>query len=293
MRRTHRGIPAFLWVIIVTTGFGVILWLNTQSNSDDTVPNGFIIPTEVSQVDNRNAWQEIVREGFGDNSTPLPTVELPAPESEFVPPTLDQSSDTGAIQLEPAQLNPQGPPTPFDAASPPTPLPPTQNPVDPETGVVVTVVAVTGTAIVWQPPPLEPPLSRDPLGRDHYWLRRPVDSNANNAELFYYPFGSDGPQQENPWRIHHGIDMPNPVGQTVRAAGSGTVVWAADGLRVEEDGFFQNTPSYGNVVLIEHDFGYRGQPLYTLYAHLSGVLVERGQQVNAGDAIGLVGQSGR
>ncbi|PJF39869.1 MAG: M23 family peptidase, partial [Chloroflexi bacterium] len=30
-----------------------------------------------------------------------------------------------------------------------------------------------------------------------------------------------------------------------------------------------------------------------MYAHLSGVLVERGQQVNAGDAIGLVGQSGR
>ena len=72
-----------------------------------------------------------------------------------------------------------------------------------------------------------------------------------------------------------------------------TVIWAADGLRVEEDGFFQNTPSYGNVIVIQHDFGYRGQALYTLYAHLSGVLVRRGDRVEARDAIGLVGQSGR
>jgi murein DD-endopeptidase MepM/ murein hydrolase activator NlpD len=86
--------------------------------------------------------------------------------------------------------------------------------------------------------------------------------------------------------------MPNPIGETVRAAGSGTIVWAADGLRVE-GGIFQNTYSYGNVVVIQHDFGYRGQALFTLYAHLSAVLVTPGQPVNAGDVIGLVGDSGR
>jgi murein DD-endopeptidase MepM/ murein hydrolase activator NlpD len=105
-------------------------------------------------------------------------------------------------------------------------------------------------------------------------------------------FGSDGPQQEAPWRVHHGIDMPNPIGQTVRAAASGTVLWAADGLRTEGE-IFQSSPSYGNVVVIQHDFGYRGQPLYTLYAHLSAVLVTPGQNVNMGDAIGLVGNTGR
>ena len=57
--------------------------------------------------------------------------------------------------------------------------------------------------------------------------------------------------------------MPNPIGEPVRAAGSGRVIWAADG-REEEAGIFQNSPAYGNVVMIEHDFGYRGQPLYTL-----------------------------
>jgi murein DD-endopeptidase MepM/ murein hydrolase activator NlpD len=86
--------------------------------------------------------------------------------------------------------------------------------------------------------------------------------------------------------------MPNPIGQTVRAAGSGTVLWAADGLRTEGE-IFQSSPSYGNVVVIQHDFGYRGQPLYTLYAHLSAVLVTAGQYVNLGDAIGLVGNTGR
>ncbi len=85
--------------------------------------------------------------------------------------------------------------------------------------------------------------------------------------------------------------MPNPIGQTVRAAGSGTVIWAADGLRTE-GATFQSSPSYGNVVVIQHDFGYRGQPLYTLYAHLSAVLVTAGDYVNMGDAIGLVGNTG-
>ncbi|MBZ0303796.1 MAG: peptidoglycan DD-metalloendopeptidase family protein, partial [Anaerolineae bacterium] len=142
------------------------------------------------------------------------------------------------------------------------------------------------------PPPLIPPISRDPLGRDHYWLQRPVDSSANNEGLFYYPYGSDGPQQESPWRIHNGIDMPNPIGQPVRAAGSGTIIWAAEGLRVTGCAF-QNSPSYGNVVLIQHDFGYHNQPLYTLYAHMSAVLARQGEYVQAGDVIGLVGETGR
>ena len=44
---------------------------------------------------------------------------------------------------------------------------------------------------------------------------------------------------------------------------------------------------YGNLVVIEHPGG-----LYTLYAHLSKILVEQGQTVAAGDQIGEVGQTG-
>jgi len=78
----------------------------------------------------------------------------------------------------------------------------------------------------------------------------------------------------------------------VRAAGSGIVVWSADGLRTQ-GGSFQDTYSYGNVVVIRHDFGFDGRPLFTLYAHLSAVLVVPNQTVRAGDAIGLVGNTGR
>ncbi len=144
---------------------------------------------------------------------------------------------------------------------------------------------VTRPASQWRPPALVPPISLDPLGRDHYWFARPVDSDGVNYGLFSYPYGSDGPAQESPWRIHHGIDMDNPIGQTVRAAGPGTVVWAGAG--------FENSPSYGNVIEIRHDFGYNGLPLYTLYAHLSAFLVSEGQVVNTGDPIGLVGDTGR
>jgi murein DD-endopeptidase MepM/ murein hydrolase activator NlpD len=46
------------------------------------------------------------------------------------------------------------------------------------------------------------------------------------------------------------------------------------------------------VVVIEHDFGYRGQKIYTLYAHMSAVLVQKDQHVEAGDVIGLIGGTG-
>jgi len=44
---------------------------------------------------------------------------------------------------------------------------------------------------------------------------------------------------------------------------------------------------YGRVVLIDHDGGY-----YTLYAHLSEMRVALDQQVETGQVIGLVGDSG-
>ncbi len=52
------------------------------------------------------------------------------------------------------------------------------------------------------------------------------------------------------------------------------------------------SPSYGNVVVIEHDFGFRGQKIFTLYAHMASILVSQGQRVTAGDIIGLIGGTG-
>jgi murein DD-endopeptidase MepM/ murein hydrolase activator NlpD len=192
-------------------------------------------------------------------------------------------SDSNQIALGPAQVSGDLRPTLNPAATPT--LANAGTSVASASTLAVTEQFVTRLPSEWQPPALIPPISRDPLGRDHYWLTRPVDSSARNFEIYDYPYGSDGPPQQTPWRIHHGIDMPNPIGQTVRAAGSGIVLWAGPD--------FQNTFSYGNVVFIRHDFGYRGQPIYTLYAHLSAVLVTQGAVVNADDPIGLIGNTGR
>jgi murein DD-endopeptidase MepM/ murein hydrolase activator NlpD len=137
----------------------------------------------------------------------------------------------------------------------------------------------------WNPPPLEVPIARHPY--DHYWLIRPVGSNYNNFGLPHYPYGSNGPA--NDLRIHHGVDLANPIGIKIYAAAPGTVLSADKGHFNE----YESITSYGNTVVVEHDFGYRGQPVYTLYAHLSAMLVRKGDRVEAGQVIGLIGSTGQ
>jgi hypothetical protein len=50
---------------------------------------------------------------------------------------------------------------------------------------------------------------------------------------------------------------------------------------------------YGKAVVIRHDFGYQGERLYTVYGHLSRVDVPRGQAIERGETLGLVGDTGR
>ncbi|NDJ36220.1 MAG: peptidoglycan DD-metalloendopeptidase family protein [Chloroflexi bacterium] len=138
----------------------------------------------------------------------------------------------------------------------------------------------------WNPPALPVPLALHPF--DHFLFARPVGADRNNFALDYYPYASDGPA--NDLRIHHGIDLSNDVGVEVYAAGSGVVSWAGKGHFNEETR--QAITAYGNTVVIEHDFGYEGRPLYTLYAHLSVILVTQGQYVEMGDTIGLIGNTG-
>jgi murein DD-endopeptidase MepM/ murein hydrolase activator NlpD len=46
-------------------------------------------------------------------------------------------------------------------------------------------------------------------------------------------------------------------------------------------------------VAIKHSFGYNGDTLYTVYGHMQQVDVLVGQQVNTGDVLGLVGETGK
>lgn len=283
MRSESSGLSALIALVVVIVVFGGLLALNAQPAPSVQV----IFPTPLPPTDESSAWQGILREGFGSNSTPLPTVAIPT--VQFIPPTLPVQAAASSTPVAADDFEVEE--TPFEIAFASTPTRPAPTPTLLSTDVPVTVVSVTRPPSDWQPPPLVPPISRDPYGRDHYWFSRPVDSTAANYGLPYYQYGTDG-NEENPLIVHHGIDMANPIGEPVRAAGSGTVIWAADGLRTD-DGVFENSPAYGNVVVIEHDFGYRGKKLYTLYAHLSAAYVVRDQTVSSGDLIGLIGNTGR
>lgn len=77
------------------------------------------------------------------------------------------------------------------------------------------------------------------------------------------------------WRAHLGTDFAAPTGTPARTVGDGDVTFAG----------VQN--GYGNVVFIKHRNNHE-----TVYAHLSRINVQRGQNVSQGQTIGLVGSTG-
>ena len=77
-------------------------------------------------------------------------------------------------------------------------------------------------------------------------------------------------------RFHAGIDLIAPRGTPVQAAAPGRVAFA---------GF--STGGWGKLVVVVHSGGVR-----TMYAHLSEIDVRRGQPVNTGQRLGLVGSTG-
>jgi murein DD-endopeptidase MepM/ murein hydrolase activator NlpD len=77
-------------------------------------------------------------------------------------------------------------------------------------------------------------------------------------------------------RFHRGVDLAAAYGQDVQAARTGRVIFSG-----EQRG-------YGNTVVLEHGDGTRSR-----YAHLSATIVAAGDTVQAGDAVGRAGHSGR
>lgn len=78
-------------------------------------------------------------------------------------------------------------------------------------------------------------------------------------------------------RMHNGIDVKVYIGDTIRSAFSGKVRM----VKYERRG-------YGKYVVIRHENG-----LETIYGHLSKQLVKEDQYVEAGEVIGLGGNTGR
>jgi hypothetical protein len=76
---------------------------------------------------------------------------------------------------------------------------------------------------------------------------------------------------------HDGIDIAAPKGTQVFASRSGHVIYSGNKIS-----------GYGNMVIVRHPDSYA-----TVYAHLSKILVNKGQFVSRGQKIGRVGATGR
>jgi len=137
----------------------------------------------------------------------------------------------------------------------------------------------------WRPPLYPIPWAVSPY--DHFYFARPISADNVNWPLAEYRYGGIFFEHV----VHSGVDIPDEIGTPILAAGPGKVVWAGWGL-FSEAPLNINDP-YGQAVAIEHDFGYRGQKLYTIYAHMEAVNASLGQWVDTGDVIGYVGDTGQ
>jgi murein DD-endopeptidase MepM/ murein hydrolase activator NlpD len=136
----------------------------------------------------------------------------------------------------------------------------------------------------WRPPLYPTPWA--PTAYDHFYFARPIAADEVNWPVADYRYGGEFFANV----VHSGVDFPAPKDTPVLAAGSGEVAWAGYGVY---RGGYDVTDPYGLAVVIRHDFGYQGQPLYTIYGHLDRIDVATGQYVTTGETIGLVGETGR
>ncbi|MBI5962023.1 MAG: M23 family metallopeptidase [Chloroflexi bacterium] len=79
--------------------------------------------------------------------------------------------------------------------------------------------------------------------------------------------------------------MASELGVPVYASAGGVVVYADNDWK--DSGYSPRRRYYGNSIVIRHE-----NDLYTLYGHLSRILVSAGQKVKVGDLIGEVGHTG-
>ena len=94
------------------------------------------------------------------------------------------------------------------------------------------------------------------------------------ARELVFDFGDDG-RSKSRREYHVGVDIANRIGTPIRATADGTVI------------FTGRLGGYGNLVIVEHDYGYT-----TRYGHCSRFLASPGQRIKTGDAIALMGNTG-
>ena len=134
------------------------------------------------------------------------------------------------------------------------------------------------------------------LARPHFWFTRPFSDAFATWGSTFYPYGTNN---DGNYLWHRGIDIQNPEGTPILAAGEGQVIFAGPDIARAVG---PQTDFYGQAVIIQHSRTItftQGQaptvdplPVYTLYGHLSQVFVQEGESVQAGQPIALTGQEG-
>ena len=106
---------------------------------------------------------------------------------------------------------------------------------------------------------------------------QPIHMNDLTRIASYYGYRTDPIYKVR--TMHHGIDFSAHTGTPIYATGNAVVANVKKSL---------SKRGYGYQILLDHDFNYT-----TLYAHLSKILVKKGQIVKRGEIIGLVGNTGK
>jgi murein DD-endopeptidase MepM/ murein hydrolase activator NlpD len=118
------------------------------------------------------------------------------------------------------------------------------------------------------------------------FIQRPIANPGRITIDWTYPYGSTlGGTLE----VHHGVEFQNSFGTPVLAVAAGEVVFAGKDDQMVLGPY---VGFYGDVVILRHVELFKGQDLFTLYAHLSVIEVAVGEQVDVGTKIGEVGMSG-
>ncbi|MBQ4271846.1 MAG: peptidoglycan DD-metalloendopeptidase family protein [Clostridiales bacterium] len=84
-------------------------------------------------------------------------------------------------------------------------------------------------------------------------------------------------------RMHYGLDIGANFGDSVMAAGSGTVIYVEEPVEGENYG----GSGYGNYCIVDH-----GNGITTVYGHMRDVYVSTGDSVSTGTVLGEVGSTG-
>jgi murein DD-endopeptidase MepM/ murein hydrolase activator NlpD len=115
----------------------------------------------------------------------------------------------------------------------------------------------------------------DTITRKKYW-KGPFALPVRKIQAVTSSFGTNRVYNGVQKSAHLGLDFKAPQGTPIYASAAGRVA-------LSKNLFFT-----GNTVIVDHGYG-----VLTLYAHMSKLKVKKGQEVVAGQKLGLSGKTGR